>query len=235
MESSSNFEGLIAQLIASIQAQQVRHEQKIEGQWVRHDQLMAEQQQHTAVMRAEQFITAQEAQAAANLLEDHNLTSVLQQVSVVDGRLMNRDLCKLMKITKLCTLVYHLQTDGLVERFNQTLKHMLKKVTEADGGRKIKLARVPMGEQLDPTQRQDMLEVVGRNWNMFSEEPGHTELARHPIIMEPVKKERAVIQDRFLQRRQSVPAEEQPTGKKKNILPGSGYAWCSSRVPALPG
>ncbi|KAJ8398949.1 hypothetical protein AAFF_G00291900 [Aldrovandia affinis] len=70
MESRGNFEGLIAQLIATNQAQQVRHEQQMEGQQVRHDQLMAEQQQHTAVMRAElqQLITAQEAQAAANLV-----------------------------------------------------------------------------------------------------------------------------------------------------------------------
>ncbi|KAJ8388443.1 hypothetical protein AAFF_G00133190 [Aldrovandia affinis] len=161
MESRGNFEGLIAQLISSNQAQQVRHEQQKEGQWVRHDQLMAEQQQHTAVMRAklQQLITAQEAQAAANLvrradpgrfrtaqLEDPNLTSVLQQVSVVDGRLM----------------------DGVAE--------------------KIQPMGVPMGEQLDPTQRQDMLELVGRNRDVFSEEPGHTELARHSIVTEPGKK-----------------------------------------------
>ena len=44
-----------------------------------------------------------------------------------------KDLCKLMKIAQLRTSVYHPQTDGLVERFNQTLKQMLKKVMEADG------------------------------------------------------------------------------------------------------
>ncbi|KAJ8399043.1 hypothetical protein AAFF_G00417100 [Aldrovandia affinis] len=60
MESRGNFECLIAQFIASNQAQQVRHEQQMEGQRVRHDQLMAEQQQHTAVMHAElqQLITS---------------------------------------------------------------------------------------------------------------------------------------------------------------------------------
>ncbi|KAJ8390494.1 hypothetical protein AAFF_G00102910 [Aldrovandia affinis] len=61
MESLGNFEGLIVQLIASNQAQQVRHDQLV----------AAEQQQHTAVMCAElqQLITSQEAQAAANLWE----------------------------------------------------------------------------------------------------------------------------------------------------------------------
>lgn len=44
-----------------------------------------------------------------------------------------KDLWKIMIITQLCTSVYHSQTDGLVERFNRTLKQMLKKVMEADG------------------------------------------------------------------------------------------------------
>ncbi|KAJ8368734.1 hypothetical protein SKAU_G00087620 [Synaphobranchus kaupii] len=44
-----------------------------------------------------------------------------------------RDLCQLMKVTQLRTSVYHPQTDGLVDRFNQTLKKMLKKTMEADG------------------------------------------------------------------------------------------------------
>ena len=44
-----------------------------------------------------------------------------------------KDLCKLMQIKQLRTSVYHPQTDGLVERFNRTLKQMLKKVMEAEG------------------------------------------------------------------------------------------------------
>uniref|UniRef100_A0A8C5Q2Y4 Gypsy retrotransposon integrase-like protein 1 n=1 Tax=Leptobrachium leishanense TaxID=445787 RepID=A0A8C5Q2Y4_9ANUR len=40
---------------------------------------------------------------------------------------VTRELCRLFKISHLRTSVYHPQTNGLVERFNKTLKSMLKK------------------------------------------------------------------------------------------------------------
>nr|XP_006012602.1 PREDICTED: uncharacterized protein LOC102366250 [Latimeria chalumnae] len=48
------------------------------------------------------------------------------------SRLM-KELCDLLHIKTLRTSVYHPQTDGLVERFNRTLKSMLKKVVSKDG------------------------------------------------------------------------------------------------------
>lgn len=38
------------------------------------------------------------------------------------------DLCKLLQVHHLCVSVYHPQMDGLVKRFNQTLKHILQNV-----------------------------------------------------------------------------------------------------------
>ncbi|KAL0199468.1 hypothetical protein M9458_008008, partial [Cirrhinus mrigala] len=47
------------------------------------------------------------------------------------SRLM-ANLCRLLQVKQLRTTVYHPQTDGLVERFNQTFKQMLRRVAAED-------------------------------------------------------------------------------------------------------
>ena len=44
-----------------------------------------------------------------------------------------KELLRLLQVKQLRTSVYHPQTDGLVERFNKTLKQMLKKAMDLDG------------------------------------------------------------------------------------------------------
>lgn len=43
------------------------------------------------------------------------------------------DLCLLLQVKCLKTSLYHPQTDGLMERFNQILKCMLKRAVDKDG------------------------------------------------------------------------------------------------------
>lgn len=42
----------------------------------------------------------------------------------IHSYLISQDLCQLLQVCHLYTLVYHPQTNGLVEHFNQTLKHV---------------------------------------------------------------------------------------------------------------
>ena len=44
-----------------------------------------------------------------------------------------QELYKMLGVTSLRTMPYHPQTDGLVERFNKTLKQMLRRLITGEG------------------------------------------------------------------------------------------------------
>lgn len=73
----------------------------------------------------------------------HELMMLFSRVGIADEVLTDQGTCfmsrvmsslyRWLKVKRIRTSVYHPQTDGLVERFNQTLKKMLKKLVEVDG------------------------------------------------------------------------------------------------------
>ena len=73
----------------------------------------------------------------------HELFMLFSRVGICDSIISDQGTCfmsrvlnnlyKWLKVKRIRTSVYHPQTDGLVERFNQTLKKMLKKLVDVDG------------------------------------------------------------------------------------------------------
>ncbi|KAJ8340681.1 hypothetical protein SKAU_G00353140 [Synaphobranchus kaupii] len=72
------------------------------------------------------------------------------------------------------TLVEHVEE---VQERTATIWPMIAVKTEP--------VEVQMGEQLTPSQRQDLQDLVNRNRDVFSTEAGHTDLIQHQIITEP--------------------------------------------------
>ena len=52
------------------------------------------------------------------------LVCLIQFIQIKE-RILNQEICHLLGVTKTRTTPYHLQSDGLVERFNRTLLEML--------------------------------------------------------------------------------------------------------------
>ncbi|XP_073681655.1 uncharacterized protein [Garra rufa] len=116
------------------------------------------------------------------------------------SRLM-ADLCRLLRVKQLRTTVYHPQTDGLVERFNQTLKQMLRRVTAEDrrdwdlmlpyvlfGVREVPQASTGFTpfELLFGRQPRGLLDVAKEAWEQ--QQP-----ARHRSVVEHVQQMREKI------------------------------------------
>lgn len=72
----------------------------------------------------ELFLLCSRVGIPTEILTDQGMPFVSQVIA---------DLCRLLKVKHLRTSVYHPQTDGLVERFNKTLKQMLKGLPRAIG------------------------------------------------------------------------------------------------------
>ncbi|KAJ8351713.1 hypothetical protein SKAU_G00231890 [Synaphobranchus kaupii] len=77
------------------------------------------------------------------------------------------------------------------------------------GPAKTEPVEVPIGEQLSKSQRQDVMELVERHRDVFSE-AGRTDLIQHHIISEPGKKGKAA----------TIP----DTGGQKRSSPTGGWA-----------
>ena len=73
----------------------------------------------------------------------HELLMLFSRVGIAKEILTDQGTCFMssvlsklyqwLKIKRIRTSVYHAQTDGLVERFNKSLKHMMKKLIDTDG------------------------------------------------------------------------------------------------------
>ena len=92
---------------------------------------------------ATKFPEAIPLRAATSKAVAHELFMLFSKVGIADEILTDQGTCFMsrvitmlyqwLKVKQIRTSVYHPQTDGLVERFNQTLKKMLKKLVEVDG------------------------------------------------------------------------------------------------------
>ncbi|KAI2644445.1 Retrovirus-related Pol polyprotein from transposon 17.6 [Labeo rohita] len=98
------------------------------------------------------------------------------------------DLCRLLRVKQLRTTVYHPQTDGLVEHFNQTLKQMLRRVAaedKRDWDLMIPYVMFAVRELLFGRQSRGLLDVAREAWE---QQP-----APHRTVIEHVKQMREWI------------------------------------------
>ena len=106
---------------------------------------------------------------------------------------------------------------------HSTLFPLKKATTETEP------AEVPMGEQLSQAQKQELRGLVGRNQDVFSSEPRHTDLVQHRIITKPGKKVK-LRPYRIPEARREAVRTEVKTMLEADIIEESNSEWCSPIV-----
>ncbi|XP_067305997.1 uncharacterized protein [Pseudorasbora parva] len=166
------------------------------------------------------------------------------------SRLM-ADLCRLLRVKQLRTTVYHPQTDGLVERFNQTLKQMLRRVAAEDkrdwdlmipyvlfGIREVPQASTGFTpfELLFGRQPRGLLDVAREAWE---QQPApHRTIIEHvrqmreridrvmPLVRENLSKAQQAQQRHY--DRAAQPREFQPGDRVMVLVPSSACKFLAS-------
>ncbi|KAI2647465.1 Transposon Ty3-I Gag-Pol polyprotein [Labeo rohita] len=131
------------------------------------------------------------------------------------SRLM-ADLCRLLRVKQIRTTVFHPQTDGLVEHFNQTLKQMLKRFTPFE----LLFGRQPRG----------LLDVAREAWEQQQPAPlrsaiEHVREMRKRIerVMPLVREHLTKVQQsqQWIYNRAAQPREFQPGDRLMVLVPTS--------------
>ncbi|KAL0169058.1 hypothetical protein M9458_037280, partial [Cirrhinus mrigala] len=161
------------------------------------------------------------------------------------------DLCRLLRVNQLRTTVYHPQTDGLVERFNQTLKQMLRRVAAEDktdwdlmipyvmfGIREVPQASTGFTpfELLFGRQPRGLLDVAREAWE---QQPApHRTVVEHvrqmreridrimPLVREHLSKAQQAQQCHY--NRAAQPREFQPGDRVMVLIPTSACKFLAS-------
>ncbi|KAI2658233.1 Transposon Ty3-G Gag-Pol polyprotein [Labeo rohita] len=160
------------------------------------------------------------------------------------SRLM-ADLCRLLRVKQIRTTVFHPQTDGLVERFNQTLKQMLKRVAAEDrrdwdlmipyvlfGVREIPQASTGFTpfELLFGRQPRGLLDVAREAWEQQQPAPLRSAIEHVREMRERIERVMPLVREHLTKAQQSQqriynraaqPREFQPGDRVMVLVPTS--------------